>query len=147
MEQKRTLGRILQIELLIGLLLLLAACDSKYIAHSSPIQAKTIRQMAVDTPVFPGFNEIHRTEADKDTNALLTVFYESDANYDEVKSFYTRALSTAGWGAPIERSVGWGENHKVFKFRRGEYLISVEYIGGDKKPSGWDYSVNFAWNL
>jgi hypothetical protein len=151
MEQKRTWGRILQIVLLIGLLLflllLLRGCDSKYITHSSPIQAKTIRQMAAETPVFPGFKELQRSEAHKDTNALLTIFYESDANYVEVKSFYSKALSTVGWGAPMERGIGWHENHKEFEYRRDEYVISVEYIGGDKGSSGWDYAVSYAWNL
>ena len=60
-----------------------AGCDDR----ESVQQLAKLRQIAADTPLYPGFNQIRLSDNNKIGDAILTIYYRSPASYDAVKDF------------------------------------------------------------
>jgi hypothetical protein len=105
-------------------------------------------RIASATPVFPGFKEVGRRQVGKREISVLTLLYDSAADYEDVKSFYVERLTAQGWSYPTEEIVPkWFTNDgsKALVFRRGEYEIEIEYDAS--RSTKVPYSVAFAWHL
>ena len=61
--------------------------------------------MAHDTAIFADFKEVRTYEFNKLNHALFSQCYNSSANYNEVKDFYSRALTAKGWRSAEEKTV------------------------------------------
>jgi len=149
-RNQRIVERLVGLAALAGLtvlcLLLLGCSLNEELGGENTEKLPELRRLAQATPVFPGFSEIDSSHSGKRENAGLTFFYRSSASYEEVKNFYTNALSTKGWGSPREEVVHkWivDDGSKALTFRQGEYTIEVEYNAAS--DSRWQFSLDFGW--
>jgi hypothetical protein len=102
---------------------------------------ETLQQLAAETPVYPGFSQIGSTDVIKNGRGTLALFYQSPANYSEVRAFYIKELTTRGWRVDEERT--YGGNTVGITFRKGEYSIVVNY--SSPRDQNWDYALNYRW--
>jgi len=100
-----------------------------------------LRQMAVETPLLPGFEKRRTWEHNKHGSAIVMVSYYSTASFGEVKDFYSNVLVAKGWGKPVMGSpitpVFGDSEKKWLTFRSGEFLIAI----GKEEPS----DINFVY--
>ena len=146
MQQKKRTRRLKwRIILLPMLSFALLSCDDA----ESRRQLDRLRHMAAETPTFADFKEVRSYNNNKLNNALLSLCYESSANYDEVKNFYSTILTAKGWSSPEEKTVYGSFGLKEKKdsreliFRKAEYSISIAY--GPKDSSGCYYAISYIW--
>jgi hypothetical protein len=105
-----------------------------------------LRQVAAETPKFADFEQLDYSEISKSDNSVVAYFYRSSASYEDVKNFYTEALSSRGWSSPQAESVPkWlkEDGSRRLIFTKGEYIIDVEYDAAEKQ--GWRFAVDYAW--
>jgi hypothetical protein len=69
---------------------------------------------------------VARHASDKE-RPFLTYFYSSQAEYQEVKSFYKEYFSRNDWRTSDERDGGWGSD--LLEFRKDNYRIIVYHEG------------------
>jgi len=55
-----------------------------------------LRQMAIETPLLPGFEKRRTSEYNKLGSAMVIVSYHSPASFGEVKDFYSKVLVAKG---------------------------------------------------
>lgn len=126
--------------LLLGLLF--SACENTI---ESEKKLDNLRQIAIQTPVYPGFNRTFSNTLLKGSVADLLFYYKSSANYAAVKSFYVEALTARGWKLDQEKVYNRlldGEGRELV-FINGEYTIFVQYENGS--TSDWNFSVTYEW--
>ena len=109
-------------------------------------RVKELRQLAAETPTFPGFEQSDYSDISKSEGTVVTYFYRSSATYENVKSFYTKALLSRGWSSPEEEPINhWfvQDGSRRLIFRKGEYTIDLNYepAGGN----GWRFAVDYDW--
>jgi hypothetical protein len=100
-----------------------------------------LHEIVAKTPLYPDFKQISASEAAKNTSANVSISYNSAAAYDDVKQFYIRALTSAGWEFVREsQSIElFGDGYKELLFRRGEDRIAISYRDGNK------YTLTYCW--
>ncbi len=92
-----------------------------------------LRNLAEQTPVYPGFKKDNEYVVLKRSKASFTTNYKSNAQFSDVKKFYDRVLGERGWRVSEQGGVS------VY-YRRGDYEI---FLGGNDS-GGW-YSIAFTW--
>jgi hypothetical protein len=92
--------------------------------------------------VYPGFSQINSNHVIKNGRGTLAFYYQSSANYDEVRVFYVKELTVKGWSKFEEDT--YGSDQEGLSFRKGEYIISV-YHDPTPSDSGWDFSIDYSW--
>ena len=109
-------------------------------------KVEELKQLAKETPVYPDFEQVDRTEITKSETAVLAYFYRSSASYEQVKNFYNHALAERGWGSPVEEvQTRWfsSDASRRITFKKGKYFIDVEYSASE--DSGWRFAVDYGW--
>jgi hypothetical protein len=81
------------------------------------------------------------------SKANISKYYKSDADFDDIRSFYHEVLISNGWTfSKEEHFKDWwidkGGLH--IYYRRGDYTFSIVYPG-KKADYGWDYAVGIYW--
>lgn len=74
-------------------------------------------------------------------------YYRSNKSYKEIRSFYSVEASKNGWeffNEVILRPWGNDFDRQLISFRKGDYILSIEYVG-EKANNGWDFSVGLSW--
>jgi hypothetical protein len=123
-------------------LLILGGASISCVGDVEKKQVEELKRIASQTPVFPGFQQTGEKAVLKRGVVYLFIFYRSQAQFSEVKSFYTTELASRGWGAPQQDppSLLVGDKNSV-SYRRGEYLIVVEHAGSQTD----NFDVVFKW--
>ena len=127
------------------LLILSAGCDDE----ESRRKLETLNQLAADTPLYPGFEQLRSSDYQKVGHATVIRCYSGRAHYDDVKSFYSQALEAKGWQHAEDQPLGGfhAEGSARLTFRKGTYAVVLQYENVDD-PSGrlCNYSLAYYWN-
>jgi hypothetical protein len=94
-----------------------------------------LRKIAGDTPVYPGFERTGENIVEKRTMLYLFVYFQSEATFAEVKSFYDRELPERSWKPEESRA-------NSARYRKGDYVIAVEK--DDRSENNFD--IVFEWD-
>jgi len=130
--------------LFLVLALFLVACEDE----ESKRHLSELKQLAAATAVYRDFKEVYVYDDHKPGRALLSVYYNSRASYDDVKSFYSNALLTKGWELfPKERRGGILHylSDSALVFRKGEYQIAILRESLDQNPTARNYVISYVW--
>lgn len=81
------------------------------------------------------------------SKATVSKYYKSDADFDDIRSFYHEVLIRNGWTFSKEEhftDYGIDKGGIRIYYRRGEYEFSIVYPG-KKADYGWDYAIGIDW--
>jgi hypothetical protein len=116
--------------------------------QESKRQLGALRQLTADTPLYPGFKQVHSYDNNKIGDAILVLFYNSPASYEDLKRFYSKTLLANGWVVSPEEERRSGILHSdssvELVFRKGEYQIAIQYER-DATPSTRDFAITYVW--
>lgn len=107
-----------------------------------------LQQLALDTPIYSGFKEIESNSIVKSDRADLNKAFISNADYNDVRKFYTTELTQRGWKFLGERSLTtWGVDYgaKQLSFEKGEFRIAIQYEGKRGNDIGKNYGIDYVW--
>lgn len=102
----------------------------------------------MEVPVPETFEEVGSRSYSTLDRAGIYKAYSSGESYYDVKRYYSGVLGAKGWVFDGEDSLSNGEPSEVggeFRFRKGEFLIAVQYEGVHKLRDGRNYTVSFVW--
>ncbi len=72
--------------------------------------------------------------------------FESDASYEEIKSYYSNELISEGWDFVSEESEkDWGKDYGVkdLNFKKDEMKLALTYVPPDQKENyGYNFSIS-----
>ena len=98
---------------------------------------------------------VHRSKIEVETdnhlsgsNVSITKKYKSDAPFDEIKEFYHQQLVNQGWHFVEEQELkdrGRFRDERVLHFKRGEFLLTVQFSARRGVDVGWDYALRIAY--
>jgi hypothetical protein len=139
-------------KILLGILIITVGSVLAYYAKkNSPnrddAKLYEVRQLYSTLPIPPGFEETDSSFQSKTELALVSKGFKSKTAYNDVKAFYVRRLTPAGWVLVKERQMtDWFRDFggRELKFRKGEYWIVIEYTG-EKATDQWDYGITVEW--
>ena len=98
-----------------------------------------LRTLAVETPKFPDFEQVHYADISRSGSAVVTYYYKSATALESVNEFYTKELSARGW--TLEKQEGWAASSSPLTFRKGNYKIVLT----EDQILMWQYTVDFTW--
>lgn len=130
--------------LLLVLAVFLIACDDE----ESKRHLSVLKQLAADTAVYPGFKQVKVDQRNTHGRAMLFLYYNSPATYDEVKTFYSKTLIANGWELyPKERRRGilYYQDDSAVVFRKGDYQIAILRESPDQVPTARNFVVLYVW--
>jgi hypothetical protein len=130
--------------LLLVLALFLVSCEDQ----ESKGHLRVLKQLAGATEVYPDFKEVWAYDNHKHGRAILSVYYNSRASYEDVKAFYSKALLAKGWEVyPKERRRGIFHylSDSALVFRKGEYQIAILRESLDQNPTARNYVISHVW--
>lgn len=148
-KKEYLIGGIIAIMFIFSLLIPMPDWSKRLSPNRDDVMLKKLRELAFDTPTYPGFYEVGETSGSRDINAGIYKRYRSSASYDDVKKFYSDVLLTRGWVISEERDLkSFLVKHewKVIIFKKDDLSISIEYKGGDSLMQQYNYSVSYSWN-
>ena len=125
-----------------GLVLLVVAFVGLQGCRTAEQSAKLeeLQALAQEVPRFPDFKQVHYQDISKSGMALVTYYYQSPSNFDQVTEFYTKELPAKGW--TLEQQEGWwSEKGSPITFRKGNYKIVVTR----DDIMRWQYTIDFSW--
>ncbi len=130
---------------LLILLIFTAGCTDE----ESRRQVEVLRQLATDTPLFPGFVQIGSgTDWNKPNHAGVVRCYSVRANDEEVKTFYTRYFQSKGWSLDEKQELG-GFHYQgsyILTFRKGQYAFKFGYENIDNPSGVCNYTLSYHWD-
>lgn len=129
---------------LLALAFLLVACEDE----ESKRHLGVLRQLAADTPLYPGFKQIGVSDNHKNGRARLFLYYNSPASYDQVKTFYSGILLAKGWELypkAVRRGILDALSERALVFRQGEYQIAILQRDLDQAPSARNFVILYVW--
>ncbi len=137
------------VPLLIALLtcMVAGACNTDG-ANRDDSKLREIERLWTGIPVYPGLVEVNRSSSSSGGEALVSRHYQSDAPFDEVRSFYVEQLGGQGWRLVDDREVkdrGRIRGERQVEFRRGEFYIDIRYSGARRDELGWTYAIDVEW--
>lgn len=92
----------------------------------SPDLQELDRLCTKEIPTYEGFAlSLKRAGSPKST--YLSYFFDSDADYQKVKSFYLDYFARNEWKLTDEYNGGWGP--KSAEFRKGNYMVILYHKG------------------
>lgn len=109
---------------------------------------KELQQLATEIPTFPTFRETATHHTSRFLDAGVYKYYNSNANYKEVKIHYSIVLIQKGWILTTEenlKSIFDGIGGKKLTFQKGDLRVTIEYTGKQENNISWNYSVSFLW--
>ena len=137
--------RLLSHRALVALMMgVLFACCAPSLEGQARLQE--LRRLASETPKFPDFKQVNYSDISKSDTAVVTYFYRSSANYEEVKQFYTSTLLSRGWNSAQEEPIkNWfNEIGRRQMFKKGEFTIYLNHEPAEH--SGWRFAVDYSWD-
>ena len=108
---------------------------------------KEIEKLESDIPIFPKMIEVSSHSTSKSNVASKSKYYKSNADFDDVKSFFKEKLAHQEWEFVEENPVtDWGRNFngRELIFRKGEHTFSIQFAG-DKSDYEWNYATTLKW--
>lgn len=129
---------------LLFLALLLGACEDE----ESKRHLGVLRQIAAETPVYPGFKQVEVSDNHKHGRARLFLYYNSPASYDEVKTFYSKTLLAKGWElypTADRHGILDGLSESAIVFRQGEYQMAILQESVEQTPSARNFVILYIW--
>jgi hypothetical protein len=153
-EQMKILGKTLTkttlIDVLIKgiflfILLLFIHIDKQHSPNRDDAKLQELRQIKASIPAFPTFSESSSGDSSRATDAGIYTWYRSSASHGEVKSYYTRVLTSMGWDLSGEEKVQhWYQDYGTqLKFRKGEFRIAILCVNRDTEA--YQYAINYNW--
>lgn len=109
--------------------------------NSDDAKLREIQTLASLIPVFPGFNAAGSNTKSGYTAVDLTKYFNSTAEYKDVKEYYSRVLEQDGWTLALEDSFETSESQSL-TFQKGEFSISLSYTNSS---SVYNYALDFVW--
>jgi hypothetical protein len=111
---------------------------------------KVLRQIADESPLFPGFQQMSSSDKIDLDHATLTLCYNSSTSIDrmaDVESFYTRVFTERGWTVIPEQELKRNFLPSIisvddFGFRKGEYSVGI--MRGDG-VGGCHWFITYVW--
>jgi hypothetical protein len=132
---------------LIVALAFLATCAYEGLSPKRDEQkSKEIERQWADLPVYPDMVPTSSSSSSGGRNAYKGTSFRSSAPYEDVKRFYMDRLGGHGWVFEKEKRLSeWGVDRggSELKWRKGEYVLSIEYAGNDNRD--WDYGIDISW--
>ena len=101
-----------------------------------------VQQICSQVPIFPEFREIDSHDSSDYTEVDLTRYFRSANGYQEVKSFYSRAMSADGWILVEEKPYGRGE----LTFRKSEFVVAIFAAPANASGVEYDYAIDCIWS-
>lgn len=99
-------------------------------------------------PYYAGMEEVDNSRSSTGTKAHMSKGFRCAAKFDEVREFYVKTLSDAGWQLVEDRRMyDWWRDFggHYLAFRKSEYKLSIQYAG-EKADYGWNYGIGVYWN-
>lgn len=104
---------------------------------------KEVQQLVSEIPDFPAFKSAGTTNYKSGYEVVdITKHFNSTADYNEVKDFYSKIFSQRGWTALGEEHVG--RSSKQVTFQKGEFSVIVYHVDGDPNR-GYNYAIDYVW--
>lgn len=103
-----------------------------------------LRKIANQTPLYPGFQKTGEKVVLKSSMVYFNTYYQSRAQFSDIKKFYDRVLAEKGWGPPQQPGPSIfvpGDANSV-RYRRGDYVIVVEQ--DERRRDNFD--IVFEWD-
>ena len=120
----------------------LNAGDAEAVRHDLENESSSV-------PAMPGSREISHSSSTKPHQALVGNSYTTALSWADIRSYYDRALASAGWTFAVETPVrDWGKDlgGRNACYRKGAYRTHVQYAGAAANY-GWDFAVDMSWGL
>ena len=117
---------------------LLIHCAKQDSPNRDDAKLKELEQISSSVPTFPTFASVDTSSSSALDDAGIYKYYRSSSSFYKVKDFYVEELSQRSWSLAEETTKG-------LKFRKGEYLIAVQYAGSNSELHDWNYAVSFVW--
>lgn len=130
--------------LLLVLLILTAGCGDE----ESRQQLEILRQIAANTPLYPGFVQLRSSDLHKTSHATVIRCYSVRANDSDVRRYYSQLLASTGWTLAKEEKLGgfFPEGSYRLTFRKGAYAIVLGHTNLDDPAGECNYSLAYYWN-
>lgn len=129
---------------LLVLLVLAVGCGDE----ESRRELENLRQIAVDTPLYPGFVQLRNSELHKTSHAAVVRCYSVRANDGDIRRFYSQLFASKGWALAKEEELGgfYPEGSYQLTFRKGPYAIVLGHSNQDDPTGECNYSLSYYWN-
>lgn len=129
--------------------LLCVACDPFERSGPNADGSKTreVEAMWSELPRYEGMQEVYESRNSTAKRVLVSKHFRSTASLEQVKEFYVKTLSAAGWQLVEDHKLSdWGRDlgGHYLSFRKADYKLSIEYAG--KANDDWDYGIGIAWS-
>jgi hypothetical protein len=101
----------------------------------SPVLQEIDRLCTQQIPILDGFHLVRRVSWQSD-NPFLSYSYNSQADFQTVRTFYKDYFSQNGWQLRHDQVGGWGPPWHATWRRNSDYSISIEYMPGEQSNYG-----------
>jgi hypothetical protein len=108
-----------------------------------------IENLSIAIPSYDRSIKISSDYYSGGSKAYIEKYYKSDADFDDIRSFYHEVLTPNGWNLiDEEHFTDWGIDKGGIRIyhRQGDYTFNITYPG-KKADYGWDYAVDIRWRL
>ena len=116
--------------------------------NADGVKIREIEAIWNTMPHFAGMEEVDNSKSSTGTKAHVSKGFRSTAKFDEVREFYVKRLSDAGWQLVEDRKMyDWWRDlgGHYLAFRKAEFKLSIQYAG-EKVDYGWDYGIGVYWS-
>jgi hypothetical protein len=109
---------------------------------------RELQKLCAETPIYPTFFLSSTHESSRPKDAGVFMYYNSTAQFDDVREFYISALLVKGWReVSLQPTSRWLQNtgEKELTFIKGDLKIVVNFSG--QRDQSWAYAVTFLWRF
>jgi hypothetical protein len=99
-----------------------------------------LRQIADQTPLYPGFRKTGEDVVLKHRMASFSTYFQCDAQFVDIEAFYARVLKQQGW-TPPQRTNSFLYDMNDDHYQRGDYFIAVNQDAALSNR----FSIVFIW--
>lgn len=130
-------------------LLALTACEDEKSDVETKRQLDVLKQMAADTPAYPGFGQFREDARFKGNTANVSRCYTARVNEGDVERFYKQLFESQGWKLTKEERSGGlfsDEKNYVLTFEKNSYAITLTYANVEANSGRCDYTLIYYFN-
>jgi hypothetical protein len=141
--------RVSRIRALMAVSLCALTLSSSCVSAAGKRQMQFLRQLASELPVYPGFKQASSTERPGSGSGMMMRCYVAQANYDDVKRYYSQLLVSREWRivGDHEKADLFGMGSPYIVYRKSNYAV---FLADNRKIDGsqgtCDFSLTFWWN-
>ena len=123
----------------------------RYSHNRDDVRLKEVQRLASALPIYPGFQDTGGGATySTPISASVHKSYRSSARFDDVKTFYATQLTQTSWQLTKDRALkdGWSRDlgGRELRFEKGQYHVTIEYIGDKEVEPDWNYGISVGWN-